>query len=101
MKTTLRFCFALALALLLTAPAGAVPVAWAVPSHLASQAWSWLLQLTAKQGICIDPNGGPCATLTQPTSDHGGCIDPNGGACAAKSDVGGCIDPNGLRCASH
>ena len=43
MKTTLRFCFALALALLLTAPAGAAPVSWSAPARLASQAWSWLL----------------------------------------------------------
>ena len=105
MKTTLRLCFVLALTLLLTAPAGAAPVAWPAPARLASQAWSWLLHFTAKAGGCINPNGRPCATLAQPTSDQRGCIDPNGGPCASvaqpTSDHGGCIDPDGLRCASH
>jgi hypothetical protein len=103
MKTTLRFCFVLALALLLTAPVeAATRRSVAAPASLVSQAWSWLLQLTEKVGGCIDPNGATCASLAQSASDHGGCIDPNGALCAeAKSDAGGCIDPDGLHCANH
>ena len=100
MKTTLRICFVLALSLLLTAPVSAASSrhrSVSAPARLASQAWNWLLQLTAKAGGGIDPDG---ATSMQCVSDHGIGIDPNGATCAAAtqtgSDHGIGIDPDGL-----
>jgi hypothetical protein len=110
MKTMLRICLAVAIVVLLATPAGyAGSSGSAHRSRPAAggpvdQAWSWLAQLWAKHGGCIDPDGLLCASAAQPpSSDHGGCIDPNGSPCAAKalpaSDAGGCIDPNGAFCA--
>lgn len=106
MKTALRICLAVAVAVLLATPAGfaggpgsAHPSRQAT-SGLVDQAWSWLVQLWAKLGGCIDPDGLVCASAVQPSaSDHGICIDPNGSPCAAKTDAGICIDPNGAFCA--
>lgn len=40
-----------------------------------SQAWEWVWSLWADEGMCIDPNGAPCAAAS---ADEGACIDPDG-----------------------
>jgi len=39
-------------------------------------AWQWVQSLWAENGLCIDPNGAPCAP--RPNADNGPHIDPNG-----------------------
>jgi len=104
MKTALRACLVLAVAVLLSTPAtlarGPAHSRPAATWSAGVRAWSWLAQLWAKGRCGIDPNG-----LTCPASDAGGCIDPNGCAASAvtaptpDSDARCGIDPNGLFCA--
>ena len=66
----------LALAAMLLAGAPAAAAGWQGSHGFLARAWQWMQSLWADNGLCIDPDGSPCAP--RPSSDNGPHIDPNG-----------------------
>jgi hypothetical protein len=96
MKPLLRLCLVLAVALLLTPPAGwgagpaRSPQPPAAAAGLLDPISVWLARLLAPARVPLAPKAAPKAGVLPPVtsstqatvSGHRGCIDPNGSPCA-------------------